>query len=228
MRIIKFYIILTLVSICQLCGQDVVLSIVKNSIYFSNNSVYFKVKIKNESNHTYVFYNLTYSDFDDSDFNDSILNVCVNSVEFHPRLMLIVKNDRKEVCRYKYPDVPPSYLDPKDITIAKKEAARLEKLSRIRYNNFNKFMVLKPDSEKVFTVSDRMSKLALKKGFYTLQLKYFSNNHFLEDFNVIVKNNAEFKDYVLYNGYLKSNTCVFNYLPLAAARSRGSKVKQTQ
>jgi len=212
MKTLKLFILLAFIALSfNLFSQDFDFAIERNSIRLYNNRINFKVKVTNKTNYPYVFYNLTYWDFEGF-IEDSVIARGVNSTEFHPRLMLIVKNNKNKICPYRYSDVPGFYL-PK--YLSKSEKARLDRMEKYRDEHekkFGKYMVIPPKSMKQFIVTERMSKLGLKNGNYTIQVKYLSNYHFTKEFDSTFLKNDKYKDYQFYRGYLKSNICKFKYI----------------
>lgn len=197
--------------VLSLSGQKLNLTLLAESIVIKNNRLYLKFEISNESNKTFVLYDIKFSDFTESIFTDSMLNIGVQSNEYWPRLMLIVRNEKNQFCEYVNSDVPPSYLNPKDKKLALKAAAKFKIIMRRKMGNRGKFFIIEPEKPKIFTINENMSKLALKAGTYSLQLVYLSSNFYFKEFTKLIKDDSTFKDYIFYNGYLKSNICIFDY-----------------
>src|ERR1035437_1995058 len=107
-KIIFFLILITWVLTVN--GQGLNISIVKNSICFRNNNIYLKFTIKNESNRTYVLYNLYDSQFASVNLDDSLINKSLKSEVYIPFLNLMVTNKKNKFFIYRNYESGPFYL----------------------------------------------------------------------------------------------------------------------
>lgn len=174
--------------IIQVQAQNVSLSIVDNSISIKDDSLYFKVRIQNNSNSKLVFYNLYYPCINIMP-DDSLVNKTL------PCLLVDIL-DKKNAFPKKYEQSIGGEID--------------DFLNDFERLGIDKYNILKPNEIKEYNVTLDIWPIDLRRGRYKLQLKYFSNDYYKEDFEAKNKKDPDLKNSIMFNGILKSNIYSFS------------------
>jgi len=165
-------------------ANNIIISIEENSVQTKNDSLYFQISIKNNMLNEVALYNLKNIDFDGPWVDDQfIIKAC-------PRVMLSVLDKSNDYSKY----------------------------LRSNTGNFKSFCpnvktctILKPNTIIKYKVQVSLWPINLKNGKYMIQLRYFNNEYYKKDFNILIKKNPKLKKCIFFKGILKSNTCSFSY-----------------
>jgi hypothetical protein len=174
----KWIILIANILFIQMHTQNVSLYILEKNINISKDTLYLKFKIKNNSSETLVFYNLDVAENGSALFSDSVLQ------KRQPGLLVDVLNENNEL-----PSVIRARTGPIDLSQC----------------TINEYHILKPNESKEYNVVLDLWPINLKKGIYKLQLRYYSNNFYYENYIEAKKTDTNLKYSVMYKGILRSN-----------------------
>lgn len=164
-------------------AQNICLHIMENSIKMENDSLKFKMTLSNDYSDSYVMYNLNYPSIDHNSIN-AILDRAM------PRLLIGIIDENNEL--------------PKKISAS---------TAPIDYNSMsliiNKYQIVNANCIDSINVVVSLKSIELTKGFYRLQVRYFSNNYYKKELLKARKIDSRLKNSKLFKGVLKSNICSF-------------------
>jgi hypothetical protein len=185
----------------NLNAQKIDLTIAKNGIHFRKDSICVRIGVANKTKTTYALYSIEYANFD-SRMKDDFKTSKFPYKNYHvPGLVLIVRNEKDQFCKMFRLENDLPFRDPR-----KKEAI-LKDIQRSRRNvrNRDKYHFLNPTDNFEFEIVKSLRPLELKKGKYNLQLIYFSNSWYQQDFETAKKASPNLKTCVLFQGLIKSD-----------------------
>lgn len=162
----------------QSCGQNVSLNVLQNSIQTKMDTLFFTFKIQNNSTDTLVFYNLNVPEYGCKIMTDSLLQ------KRQPGLLVDILNENNEL---------PSVIK-----------ARTGRTDFSQYS-VNEYQILKPKEYKEYHIALDLWPINLKKGYYKLQIRYYSNNYYWKSFIQAKKIDPKLNSSMLFKGLLKSN-----------------------
>jgi len=180
----------------QLSAQSVQFTILSNSIKVKKDSLYFKYRIQNNSDTSFVFYDIRLL---------KIAHVAVD--EKFPGLFVHIYNENNEFLPtpwttgpFRLPNAPQTYED------------------SIRSIYGGKYIVL--TKEKVVEYDGRVrigeivwedEIVALKEGVYKFQLEFLASDYDKERFTKAKKKNSSLQNCFLFEERIRSNVCYFSY-----------------
>lgn len=180
------WIVLAFVSILfyEVQAQSVCLHLLENSIKMKNDTLFFKFKIQNNGTETLVFYNLNYTENGTSFFIDSALKKGI------PGLLVDVMNANNEL---------PS--------IIRTRTMPLELLKNLSLRD--KYHIIKPNTTKEYDVALDIWPIYLQKGVHKIQLRYYSNNCYVNYFKKAKKTDINLKNSIMFKGIIRSNIITY-------------------
>lgn len=179
----NWIVLFTNMVLIQVQAQNVSLLFIEKSIQIKNDTLYFNVRVQNNSADILVFYNLNYVGNGNVNLTDSKLKKAM------PSLLVDIFDENNEL-----PSIIRARTGPKDFS---------KYLSVIGKNH-----IIKPSESVVYNIALDLWPINLKKGTYKMQLRYFSNCYFNKSFKKSIKTDPGLNHSILFKGILRSNICL--------------------
>lgn len=177
--------------------RDVELTILLNSVRAENDSLYFRYRIQNNSDTTFVFYNTGIVDFVEIDGFEE------EEYKYYARGLTMFIYDKNG--EYQSPTWV-RFLPFQDPT----KPAVLSYEERIDSLFYGKYVMLPPGKSVEYDRHNFMDICELEKGIYNLQLRYYSSSdRYEQQYANAREKNARIKNSILFEGEIRSNFCSF-------------------
>lgn len=174
--------------------QGVSISIIDKSFRIKNDSLFFKVRLENNTVNPLFFWNLEMALYDATVWKMNGKNLQY----YFPTLSVNILNDKNKPLNLSFAMIPGSrYLSPQ--------------------KKVGLYYLVKPHTFIVYEVGYDIWIVGLKKGKYSIQLKYYGNEFSRKDFEKIKLKNNKLTNYVLHKGMLKSKT-YWIYVPTSVKK----------
>lgn len=187
----KWLLLLACMLVLEVKGQKVSLTIEQKSIRLENDTLKFKIRVHNFDSVAYAFYNLGSTSIDGSDM-DTLLNIAM------PRLMVRFFDRHNRL---------------PDKIRARLKGFRAEENFAEDVELGDPYELVRPGKVRVFDVAIWLWPIYPKSGIYKLQVRYFSNDWYDEEYANEKKGKTSLRGSKVFKGVLMSNICSFRYVP---------------
>lgn len=186
----KWILLLACMLVLEVKGQKVSLTIEQKSIRLENDTLKFKIRVHNFDTVAYVFYNLDGTSIEIPGM-DTLLNIAL------PRLLVRIYDRHNRL-----PDKIRATLKGFRAEVVAEE---------VEYGDLYK--LVRSGKVRVFDVAIGLWPIYPKRGIYKLQVRYFSNDYYDEEYANEKKGKASLRGSKMFKGVLMSNICSFRYVP---------------
>ena len=176
----------------QLSAQNIELTILPRSVKVQNDSLYFRYRIQNNSDSTFVFYNVRIFDFATHE---------EEYYEYAPRFGTFIYDKNNELRLQVWERTRRFQPSGKPITRTYEDS-----ISSLSYG---KYIVLTPGKAVEYDRRLCIENFELEKGTYKFQLRYFSSDYYRQVYTKAKGKDIRLKNSLLFEGEIRSNIYLF-------------------